>query len=206
MKTALYVRTSTDTQSKGLDAQVKALVLYCEVNQITDYTVYSDSGISGSKESRPSLDIMIKDCENGSVSTVIVFSFSRFARSTKALILALERFDSLKIRFISVTESVDTQTAIGKTVFSIIAAIGELERAMIKERVVNGLKAAKARGKKLGASKKFLNINSFTQLNEAGLKTREIAKALNCSQSTVVRVLKDIELLNRTKTQALVIL
>ena len=80
-----------------------------------------DIHLQAGKASRPQLDKMILDCEAGMIDSVVVHSFSRFARSSKHLILALELFDKLKIRFVSITESVDTATPFGRTVFQIIA-------------------------------------------------------------------------------------
>jgi site-specific DNA recombinase len=91
-KVALYVRTSTDKQEKGLEAQIRVLEEYCKSKGILNYQVYQDFGISGSKSSRPQLDQMMKDVRDEKISTVIVYSFSRFARSTKHLLDALDEF------------------------------------------------------------------------------------------------------------------
>lgn len=193
-KTALYVRTSTEMQVNGLDAQLKALQEYCNQRQITDYEVYKDFGVSGAKLSRPGLDLLMNRVRLGQISTVIVYSFSRFARSTKGLILALEEFQSFEVAFISYTEAIDTTTPMGKTMFSIIASLGELERSLIRERVTNGLKAAKARGKKLGAPK--LNVNSELLLNLKlqNLSYKEIGKMLGISPASVCRRLKEVQI------------
>lgn len=84
----------------------------------------------------------------------------------------------------------DLSTPLGKTVLSIIAAIAELEREMVRERVRNGLKAAKARGKSLGQPRKHVKALSFIELRNSGMTIRQIAKTLNCSTATVMRILK----------------
>lgn len=189
-KAALYLRVSTDLQNNGLESQQKSLESYCQVKGICNYEIYSDFAVSGAKATRPNLDRMLADCKAGLVESVIVYSFSRFARSTKHLILALESFQQQKINFISVTENLDLSTPLGRTVFQIIAAIGELERELIRERVRNGIANARSKGKQIGATKKFTNCESFVQLSNKGFTVREIAKALNCSTATVVRTLK----------------
>lgn len=191
-KVALYLRVSTDLQSSGLESQQKSLETYCQAKGITDYEVYSDFAISGAKATRPSLDRMLADCNSGLVESVVVYSFSRFARSTKHLIIALESFQLQKINFISVTENLDLSTPLGRTVFQIIAAIGELERELIRERVKCGMANAKSKGKQIGALKKYTNQASFAQLSEKGFTVREISKALGCSTATVVRTLRSI--------------
>ncbi len=189
-KVALYIRTSTELQTNGMDSQKRALIEYCKSRGLDDYIVFEDFGVSGAKSSRPALDCMISKCKSGEISKVIVYSFSRFGRSLKHLILSLEDFEKWNVSFISVTESVDLGTAFGRTIFNIICSIAQLERELVSERVKNGMKAAKVRGSKIGAKKKFENSQLFLQLSKNGLSTREIAKILSCGQSTVVRALK----------------
>jgi DNA invertase Pin-like site-specific DNA recombinase len=86
------------------------------------------------------------DCRAGLISSVVVFSFSRFARSTTHLLDALQEFNKHKIGFVSITEQIDTQTPMGRTLCTILAAIGELERNLIRERIMSGLKNAAAKG------------------------------------------------------------
>jgi hypothetical protein len=81
---------------------------------------------------------------------VLVWKFDRFARSVAHLLHALEEFHSLGIRFISLQDQIDTQSPMGKAMFTIIGAMAELESALIAERVKAGMAAAKARGKQLG--------------------------------------------------------
>lgn len=189
-KVALYCRTSTETQVNGLDSQLKALQNYCRLKEIIDFEVFQDFGISGTKSSRPSLDSLMNKCRNNEISSVIVYSFSRFARSTTHLLNALDEFNKLSISFISVSENIDTNTAIGRTVFTIISSISQLEAELIRERVKNGIKAARIRGSQIGAKKKHTNAQPFIELKKSGMTVREIAKVLKCSPATVVRLLR----------------
>lgn len=191
--TALYVRVSTENQLTGLESQTRALLAYCESKQIKNYRLYEEFGVSGVKSSRPVLDKMILDCEAGAIDSVVVYSFSRFARSSKHLILALEMFEKLNIRFISLTESLDTASPFGKMVFQVIASVSELERSLLIERVKNGIANARAKGKQIGARPKEVDLEIYRQLRDKGLSTREIARILKTSQSTVARALKKLE-------------
>jgi DNA invertase Pin-like site-specific DNA recombinase len=177
-------------QEKGLDAQRRALELFCAQKGFADLAIYEDFGVSGTKQSRPGLDKLMQATQAREVNMVIVYSFSRFARSTKHLILALEEFQKHGVAFISITENIDTSTPLGRTIFQIIASISELERALIAERVRNGLKAAKARGKRLGAVKKHTNPEPFIELRKSGMSVRQIAVVLKCSPMTVTRMLR----------------
>jgi DNA invertase Pin-like site-specific DNA recombinase len=105
------------------------------------------------KSSRPEFNRMMEQVRAGEIGTVLVYSFSRFARSTKHLIEALEEFNRLGVAFISRTEQIDTSTPIGKAMFTIISAMAQLERDLTAERVKNGLKNAVAKGKTLGRPK-----------------------------------------------------
>ena len=92
----------------------------------------------------------MRDARRGEFDTVVVWRFDRFARSVKQLVLALEEFRSLGIDFVSHQETLDTSTPMGKAMFTVIAAMAELERSMIRERVVAGLDYARRHGTRSG--------------------------------------------------------
>jgi len=87
---------------------------------------------------------------NREIDCVLVWKFDRFARSTRHLLAALEEFDHLGVRFISVQDQIDTDSPMGRAMFTIIGAMAELESSLISERVTAGMKAAEARGRHLG--------------------------------------------------------
>lgn len=190
-KIGLYCRTSTNYQSKGLEAQERALLEYCQGKSITNYRLYRDEGISGAKASRPELDRMLSDVRDGELSAVIVYSFSRFARSTQHLLSALEEFRALGVSFVSISENLETESALGKALFVIISAISELEREILSERVRNGLNNAKKKGKKLGR-RKTRNSALILELSKQSYSQREIAKLAGCSKTAVYRELKNV--------------
>lgn len=184
MKVALYARVSTDQQSTGLESQVRILKDYCAKNDIVNYELFTDEGISGTKSSRPALDRMIAAVNNGEISSVIVYSFSRFARSTTHLLNALQIFKSKNVAFVSITEKIDTSTPVGLAVFSILAAISQLERDLIAERVKAGLANARAKGKLIGR-KKMRDSDLIRKLLKAGMTFRQIAQIARCSHGSV---------------------
>lgn len=89
-RTAIYARTSTARQSTGHEAQRRALDDHLCLRGIEEHFVFEDSGISGTRSSRPGLDSLMTAVRTGTVKEVIVYSFSRFARSTRHLLAALE--------------------------------------------------------------------------------------------------------------------
>lgn len=186
---ALYIRVSTKgKQVTGLEAQKRALEEYCKVNKIEDYVVYSDEGVSGAKASRPALDRLMRDVNNYKVSKVLVYSFSRFARSTQHLLAALDQFKRLHVEFISLTEKIETNSAVGVAFITVIGCIAQLERELISERVKCGLDNARAKKKQIGR-KRTSNEKLIIELREQGMSYRKIAELAGCSPSTVSRVL-----------------
>ena len=150
-RTALYVRVSTPEQKP--DLQFDNLHDYARRAELTIIGEYCDIAVSGRKEGRPRLNAMMKAARNRELVCVLVWRFDRFARSTQHLLGALEEFNHLSVRFISVQDQIDTDSPMGKAMFTIISAMAELESALISERVTAGMRAAKNRGKRLGRPK-----------------------------------------------------
>lgn len=189
-KLALYARTSTDKQEKGLEAQQRALHEYLEYKKISEKLEFFDDGISGSmKKQRPGYDALWKAIRAGEVHTVLVYSFSRFARSTKELIDALDVFEKSEIAFISLSENIDTRTPGGRLVFTIFAGLAQFEREQIVERVKNGLKNARAKGKVLGRPK-LREDEPIMDLLQKKLSVKKIAETLGVSRAAVYRAMK----------------
>jgi len=131
----------------------------------------------------------MRDAKLKKFDAVVVARFDRFARSTRHLILALEEFHSLGIDFISLNESVDTSTPMGKMVFTVIGAVAELERSLIKERVMMGLERARKQGKQLGRPKTIVDREKVIRLREEGLSLRKIAEKLGIGKDSVNAIL-----------------
>ena len=106
--------------------------------------------VSGRREGRPQLNALMAAARNQEIDCVLVWKFDRFARSTRHLLLALEEFDHLGVRFVSVQDQIDTDSPMGRAMFTIIGAMAELESSLISERVTAGMRAAEARGRHLG--------------------------------------------------------
>jgi len=148
MKVALYARVSTEGQDP--EVQLAALRSHAAQRGWEIVEEFIDRGYSGAKERRPALDRMMEAAWVGKFEAAVVWRFDRFARSVKHLIEALENFRSLKIHFISLQEQFDTSTPIGHAMFTIIGAMAQLERDIIRERVKAGLDRARAKGVRLG--------------------------------------------------------
>ncbi len=192
-RVALYARVSTKNNGQDPETQLLALREYAQVRKLAVFAEYVDIGISGAKDSRPALNELMADARKRRFDTVLVARFDRFARSTRHLVLALEEFNALGVDFISLSESVDTSTPMGKMVYTVIAAVAELERSLIRERVVMGLQRAKAQGKKLGRPRgSAQDVDAIHRFRREGLSLLQIAKRLNTSKSSVARLLRAV--------------
>jgi DNA invertase Pin-like site-specific DNA recombinase len=175
---------STQDQTSGLESQVRTLRDFCDKNNIHNVEIFTDEGISGAKANRPALDRMMKLVREGRVERVVCYSFSRYARSVTHLLTALEEFRKFDTAFVSYTESVDTNSPMGRAFFTVIAAISQLERELIQERVRNGLKNARAKGKHIGRVKTRPSP-LIRQLLAKGLPYRTIASICGISHGSI---------------------
>lgn len=192
MRVALYARVSTTDKGQDPEMQLRELREYCQRRGWTAVDEYTDNGVSGSKYSRPELNRMMADANRRKFDAVIVWRFDRFARSVSHLLRALETFRSLGIEFVSYTEAVDTSMAVGKMTFTVLGAVAELERSLVRERTIAGVRNARARGKKLGRPRKALQSGQIQMLRSSGQSYRAIAQTLGLSHTAVMHVCKQI--------------
>src|SRR5437867_2643386 len=128
------MRVSTKGHGQTTETQALALRDYTGHRGFEVIGEYRDEGVSGSKDSRPGLDRLMKDARCRKFDVVIVARFDRFARSVSHLLRALEEFGHLGVDFVSLSESIDTSTSIGKMISTVWCAGAELELNLIKER------------------------------------------------------------------------
>tara|TARA_B100000768_G_scaffold154354_1_gene150992 strand:+ start:816 stop:1442 length:627 start_codon:yes stop_codon:yes gene_type:complete len=173
-KVALYLRVSTAEQSP--DLQFDNLRAYAGRAELNIVHEYMDLAISGKKQNRPQLNELMKAARDHQFDCVLVWKFDRFARSTKHLLVALEEFNYLNIRFVSIQDQIDTTSPMGKAMFTLIGAMAELESSLISERVTAGMRAAKSRGRHLGrpATPAYLRKQIETLASTTDLSIRKI--------------------------------
>lgn len=183
MRIAIYARVSTKDQSCEL--QTRDLRAYCAARGFDLVREYVDAGQSGAKDSRPELNKLMDDARKRQFDAIVVWRFDRFARSTKHLLTALEEFRSLGIQFISYQENVDTSTPLGQALFTIVSAVAQLERELIRERVSAGIRNARANGKVFGRPKRVVDRDRIVELKAQGYSLRQIAATLGVGYGTV---------------------
>ena len=187
MRIAIYARVSTKDQNCEL--QFRDIRTYCAARGFASVREFVDIG-SGAKDSRPQLNDLMAAARKRQLDAILVWRFDRFARSTKHLLLALEEFRSLGIQFISYQENIDTNSPLGQALFTIVSAVAQLERDLIRERVRAGLRNAKLKGKTLGRPTLTLDRDRIARLRASGASIREIAAQLEVSTTTVHNVLR----------------
>lgn len=153
-RVAIYARVSTSDKGQDVDMQLRELRAYAALRGWTIAMEYVDEGISGTKVSRPQLDVMMSAAKLGSFDTVLVWKFDRFARSTKHLLSALETFQAHAVAFVSLTEGIDTSSAVGRFVLTVLGGVAELERSILIERTKAGMRNAAAKGIHCGRPRK----------------------------------------------------
>lgn len=147
-RAALYARVSTVGHGQDPELQLRELRDHCRRLGLEIVEEYVDR-VSSAKV-RYHLDRMLRDAETSKFDAVIVWKFDRVARSSIELCTILEKLQRLNVTFTSLTEQIDTDTPAGKLVFTVLGAVAEMERSLIRERVRAGLRHAVAKGRKLG--------------------------------------------------------
>lgn len=150
MRTAIYIRVSTDEQAKegySIRAQTERLKAYCVSQGWSVVDFFIDDGISAKDMKRPELKRMIKLIEQDLVDCVLVYKLDRLTRSVLDLYKLLEVFDKHNCKFKSATEVYDTTSAMGRMFITIVAALAQWERENLSERVRMGMEQKAREGK-----------------------------------------------------------
>jgi DNA invertase Pin-like site-specific DNA recombinase len=187
MKAAIYGRVSTadqNVESQLYDVrQLAAQRGYYVVEE------YVDVGYSGTRSRRPALDRMMSDARHGRFQAVLVWASDRLARSVKHFVEVLSELDHLHIAYISYRENIDTAGPLGKAIMIIVAAIAELERSLIVERVKTGMRRARLEGRHIGRRPLDLDQEAIRRDRVRGMSLGQLAEAYHVSRTTVRRVL-----------------
>lgn len=137
-KVGIYVRVSTEEQAKegiSIDAQIERCKAFCKAKGWSIYQIYTDAGASAGSLKRPALKTLLEDARAKKFNLLLVYKTDRFSRNLKDLLFTLEDLKKYGVHFTSVTEPIDTTSAMGEAFFQIIGVFAQLERGMVKERV-----------------------------------------------------------------------
>lgn len=178
-----YGRVSTRDQD--LDAQFDALVKA----GVEDVFVEK---VTGSKKPRPQLDALKMSLAPG--DTVVVTKVDRLGRSARDLLNLVNEFEALGVGLEVLDQQINTKTPEGKMFFTMVAAFAEFEHSLIVSRTMDGLAAARARGR-LGGRKPKLDENQKLEIvalySKRELTVQEIADLYDVSRPTIYRVIEN---------------
>lgn len=155
MVIGIYPRKSVSRDnSDSIQVQIQLCMEYANIifkDYDIEFKIYDkDEGFSGKNTNRPGFRELMTDVQNGILNAIIVYKLDRISRNVKEFASMYEIFKAHDVAFISVKESFDTSTPIGRTVMYILAAFGQMERENTSERVADSMKALGASGKWTG--------------------------------------------------------
>jgi len=192
-KTAIYVRVSTNNGSQTTDSQLLEIQKYCEMRGWTETEVFEDH-VSGGKASRPALDRMMKAMRMGVLARVVCWKLDRLGRSLTHLALVIDEMTHLQVPLVCTTQGIDTSNGnpVGKFQLGVLMAVAEFERAIIKERVLAGLSAARNRGVRLGRPATLnKRRDEVLELKAKGMGVRGIAREIGMPVASVFKLMKE---------------
>ena len=182
--------------SKGQD-------LTAQLKQLTDYNcdkIYKEKISGRSKENRQEFNKLLETVKKG--DTIVVTKLDRFARSTKDALNTIELLNEKEVNLVVLNmggDKVDTSTAIGKLMVTVLAGIAEFEADMIKERQLEGIAEAKKRGVYKGRPSTYTDkhkglqhaIELFNDRDNNGMTVKEIEEITKISRATIYRAVKN---------------
>src|SRR3989441_1865488 len=151
---AIYTRKSTehnlDLAFNSLDAQREACEAYIKSQAHEGWRLvperYDDGGLSGASLDRPALQSLLADVRAGKITTVVVYKVDRLTRSLADFAKLVELFDQHSVSFVSITQSFNTTTSMGRLTLNVLLSFAQFEREVIGERVRDKIAASKRKG------------------------------------------------------------
>lgn len=192
-RVALYCRVSTSDQS--CDRQERDLLTFSERAGFEVVGIWKEA-ISGTKDNRPERRKVMALAQERRVDAILVTELTRWGRSTIDLVRTLQDLQAWSVSLIAQTGlQFDLSTPQGKLVASLMAALAEFERDLLRERILSGIAAARAKGKPLGRQHGFRPKSDriapkVVQLVKEGRTYRQIARELGICKNTVMGIVQ----------------
>jgi DNA invertase Pin-like site-specific DNA recombinase len=187
VRAAIYARVSTADQHAEI--QVEQLRAYAGARGFEVVAEYVDGSVSGAQRRRVALDSLMASARRREVDLVACTKLDRLGRSLHHLLEVLGELEALGVEFVSTDDGIDTSTPTGRLFLQIRGAFAEYERALIRERTMAGLIAARKRGRRLGRPRALgrTDRERVARLRRSGHSIRAIAAVLGTSASTIHR-------------------
>lgn len=189
MKVCIYCRVSTDDQE--LEQQIAACKRFCAYRVLEVVAVFSEKASGAKAAKRPQFLQMVNELRQLKYDGVVVFRLDRLGRTARELALLIDELENKGVKVISVNESFDTTTAIGRAMRELIYVFAQLEREQIGEATKQRLAAIKASGAKLGRPViSDFQASKILEFHRQGLSYRKIAQQMRLSHTTVFYTVK----------------
>jgi site-specific DNA recombinase len=154
LRCAIYTRKSTehnlDLEFNSLDAQREACEAYIKSQAHEGWRLvrnrYDDGGLSGASLDRPALQELLGDVRGGKIDVIVVYKVDRLTRSLADFAKLVELFDQHSVSFVSVTQSFNTTSSMGRLTLNVLLSFAQFEREVIGERVRDKIAASKRKG------------------------------------------------------------
>ena len=186
-RAGLYARVSTAEQTPGNQLAVLRDFAAARAWAATEFV---DHGISGAKERRPALDALLEAARRRKIDVVVCVKLDRLARSVHHLVTLTRELEALGVDLVVLDQQIDSTTPSGRLLFHVLGAIAEFERDLIRDRVIAGIRRAKAQGKRLGRPRRHhVDPDRARELIGGGASLRAVARALGVHPSAVSRAL-----------------
>ena len=158
LRCAIYTRVSSDSgleqDFNSLDAQREASEAYIKSQAHEGWKLvrgqYNDGGFSGGSMDRPALQALLKEVRSGRIDIVVVYKVDRLTRSLADFAKLVETFDAHKVSFVSVTQSFNTTTSMGRLTLNVLLSFAQFEREVTGERIRDKIAASKRKGLWMG--------------------------------------------------------
>jgi DNA invertase Pin-like site-specific DNA recombinase len=183
-RVALYARVSTFDKGQTPETQLVGLREYATRRGFVLVSEYVDSA-SGLRDNRPQYRRLVEAARKRAIDVVLVWRYDRFARSTQALVQALQEFRHLGIDFISYQENIDTTTPQGEMIFTVMASLAQFESALISARVKASMARARAQGRRIARAPLSAAVQRrIATLYHQGVSIHQIGKQLGIGYGT----------------------
>ena len=160
---AVYTRKSTDEgleqKFNSLDAQRESCAAYIRSMESLGWRLveknYDDGGYTGGNTERPALRSLMKDIENGEIDIVVVYKLDRLSRKLTDFVTLFKVFEAHEVSFVSVTQQIDTSSAMGRMMLNILMSFAQFEREQSADRVRDKVYATKKKGLWTGGNRPY---------------------------------------------------
>jgi len=191
MRIGIYARVSTTDQD--CSQQLCDLRDYATARHWDIEGEYVDHGVSGTKASRPAMNRLMDASRRRAIDAIVCWKIDRWGRSMPHFVSSVQELRSLGVRFIAVTQGIDTDESnpTSRLMLNLLAAFSEFERELIVERTRSGLERARRAGRVGGRPKVVVDRVKVAELRAGGKSLGEIATAMGIAKTTAARLVRE---------------